>query len=1605
MKSILAIITVLLVMYLPQLNLKAQTPMGQVNKTTKGFWIEKMQDPNLNFYQLQDDFYNYWEGRNDYKSNGYKIFKRWEYINQSRVLKNGKLQSPSYVMDEFNRYLKTNGNNKSASGDWTLVGPSEYPANTTAQPTGMGRVNAIAFHPSDVNIIYVGAPAGGFWKSLDGGASWVNLSSNLTTLGVSSIIVDYSNPNIIYIGSGDRDGGDAPGLGVFKSTDGGGTWTQINSTMGDVTVGAMVMHPSNNQIIIAATSGGIFKTTDGGNSWTLIITGNFKDLKLNPGDPDIVYAAYASSYYGARLYRSSDNGDSWTHITSGIPNAGTSAAGARMVIGVSADEPSYVYLVQIEETTKVFQSLLRSTDNGLSFSTMSTSPNILGYNCDGSGTASQATYDLCLTVDPSDGNTIYVGGLNNWKSSDGGVNWTIVSHWIGSTYGNPCAASVHADQHCYAWNNGKLYVGHDGGVNYTSDGGTTWTEISAGLEINQIYKIGQSATVADMIIFGQQDNGTAVNENDEITTVIGGDGSESIIDYSDANYKYGSYITGDIRRSTGGAYYNIAQSANGLTEDGPWITPYIMHFTDPNTLFAGYQNVWRTNNVKTTTYTDVSWSAISSGETSNCIAIEQSPANVDILYIVRSGSVKRSDNANASAASVSWTACALPGGNTPTALEAHPTDQNIVYATAGYGVYKSEDKGASWTDISGSLPSLFTNSLVYDINSNEGIYVANQTAVFYKDADMADWVLFSTGLPIVDVRELEIYYDAEGTQHKIKVGTYGRGLWESDLYESGVLNPADFTATATSNTQITLNWNLNAAGNHVILAYNTTATFGDPVDGNSYSVSSTLAGGGTVIYNGGDTEFIQNSLSENTKYYYKIWSYNGSLEYSSGITANETTTESIADFSIDNNISCNGSLQVNFADQSVGAYNSWAWDVDNNGTTDYTSQNPTHQYSSSGLYSVKLSINGEDDQELKENLILVMDSEPTDCTACTLTDNGNYENGFGIGIFQFSLNNIDKSSSNNDGYYQDYSCENWTELQLNTSYDVSITTGTFNPEGARVYIDYNDNGEFESSESIVSFPANTDGSRTLSFTTPASGVTLNKGLRLRVLSKFGSIPSDACNISTYGQAEDYTVYFDGNTDVLWTGAVSSDWNNASNWNTSAVPNSENDVVITSSGNSPIISAGDDANCNDLTINSGATLTIENGGSLINAGTISNNGTFNMELSMTNNHWHMVSSPVQGAKANVFYGDYLQYFDETLSSDNYIEVSDENVSLIPCKGYSVSHFSKGDYVFSGTPYSGNQSIATTQQQEYGWNLIGNPYPSSLDWNLLDDTYGSVYTYIDNGVNEGWRSYNDGVVINGVANEARYIAPMQGFFISTSGSGTFAVSNIHRTHSGSDGYVKSDAMLNQYLKLQIISEDKMDETVIQFGEEYSNDFDQLSDAWKMGSETSENLLIYTITDDGNLAIDRRPETEVVQLGVKYPHLTTASISIKESNGFELVSIEDTKLNNTHDLKTSAYNFDWNMNDSEERFKLHLGATGINDADFEEAHIYSSSNKVFIKLKNPEEYQTIEIFDLAGRNIFVSPLEKTELQYFSLSETGIYIVKLTGISKVKEEKIIIK
>lgn len=741
--------------------------MLSAQNTNRPYW-EVAQDTSANFYDIKAAFENYWAGKTIERGKGWKVFKRWEDFVAPRVYPSGdlhQLRNTAIIQQQMHQA----GAFRNAAGNWSYIGNSTVP-----NGGGAGRINAIAFHPTDPNIIYVGAPAGGLWRSTNGGQSWICTTDELPTLAVSAITFNPLNPNIVYMGTGDQDGGDQWGLGIYKSYDGGLTWNTTGLSFAnnvDVPVNKILIHPVDTNIIIASTANGIYKSWNSGQSWTLTSGTLHRDIEFKPNDPSVVYAAR-----NGRFYRSTDTASTFTQITSGL---GSSSVMARINIGVSPANPNYVYLL-VSDVGQGFYAIYRSTDAGLNFTLRTDSPNILGWDANGGDTGGQGNYDLALAVDRNNAEIIFTGGVNIWRSTNGGSSMTCVAHW----YGAQGLPYVHADIHTLEYNphNNKLYAGCDGGVFVREANVNTWTDLSSNLHVAQIYRMGGSPTNSTIIISGWQDNGTNLS-TPNYRQVLGGDGMEALVSWNNPSTMYGEYYYGDIYKSTNGGnnFSNVVGSGGtGVDEDGEWVTPFVQHPTNANTLLVGKSQLWKSTNAGT------SWSqvgSIGSGQT-KINAIAYAPSNPNYIYVSKTNKFYVTTNGSAFTDRTSG----LPGSAAIQYIAVSNQDPEKVWVClSGFSnnqkVYYSANAGQTWTNYSQGLPNIPTNTIVYQNNSNDALYLGTDLGVYYRDNSSGAWVLFSGGLPNGIVRELEIHY----LSGKIRAAMYGRGIWESDLY-SYVIN-------------------------------------------------------------------------------------------------------------------------------------------------------------------------------------------------------------------------------------------------------------------------------------------------------------------------------------------------------------------------------------------------------------------------------------------------------------------------------------------------------------------------------------------------------------------------------------------------------------------------------------------------------------------------------------------------------------------------------------------------------------------------------------------------------------------------------------------------
>jgi len=1057
-------------------------------------WIDKMQDPSQNFYEVQKEFNDYWENKTIEKGKGWKQFKRWENFMEQRVFPDG-VQHPELLLEEYNDLQATNNQfNMLPPNVWSQVGPSNVPLQSNGSKRGIGRVNTIAFHPTDANTIYVGAPAGGFWKSVNGGQTWQTSTDFLANLGVSDIAIHPTNPDTIYIITGDRDGGDTYAYGLLKSYDGGISW-QMTGLSFNVTQyykgNRVLIDPNNPNVLIVATSNGIYRSVDGGNTFVNTFSVSITSMEFHPTNSNVIYGGSKGS---TSVYKSSDNGITWSQAGTGLPSQSDVV---RACVGVTADNPSVVYAL-FGGNNNGFYGIYKSADEGQTWTQQANSPNLLGWSTTGSDSDGQAWYDLAFEVSPQDENTLFVGGVNCWKSTNGGQSWNINTHW----YGGGGATYMHADEHMLKYNplNNYVYSGNDGGLYFSSDNGNVWTDISDGLQITQFYSLGVSQTVQDKVITGAQDNGTFLKTATNWDAVIGGDGMECIIDYTNANIMYGALYYGDIRKSTNGGN---SFSSIGPSNNGAWETPYELDRNNPEIMYIGYDELHKTTNGGN------SWNIITNNETNGgkIDEIGMSKSNSNVIYFSDGANIFTTTNGGGSWVNINNN---LPY-KTISYIIVHPNDANKVWVTlSGYTasekVYKTTDGGNSWVNISGNLPNIPVNCIVLDESSNnENLYIGTDLGVFITDSTLTDWNMFNNNsLPNVIVSELEIQYQS----NKLIAATFGRGLWDIDLqitsppiadfsYNDSIFCniPSDVnffnnsyysnayswdfgdgnTSTATNpihtytsfgtftvtlvasgplgadsivhQSIISIDPNnpciitLPSSGAGVIqtacngLLYDVGGPSGNYYDNNNSWITIAPQGSSQItlnftsfdieapssstncnwdyieIFDGPDTSAISlgqfcNTLTGNpgtitssggalTVYLHADAGVNGT-----GFEANWTcvfpTTPPVTNFVLSDTISCN--TTINFTDLSSNGPSTWLWDFGDGSTS--ALQNPTHAYSNSGVYTIKLTTSnqyGNDSLILTSHLnIIDLNLQTTGAVACyssSLTLNALVTNG------------------------------------------------------------------------------------------------------------------------------------------------------------------------------------------------------------------------------------------------------------------------------------------------------------------------------------------------------------------------------------------------------------------------------------------------------------------------------------------------------------------------------------------------------------------------------------------------------------------------------------
>lgn len=657
-----------------------------------------------------------------------------------------------------------------------------------------GRSRTLVVDPRNPNVLWSGGVSGGLWKSTDRGLTWSTQTDWWTNLSIASMTMDPANPDVMYVGTGEGFFNDnvargvnrsaIRGAGLFRTADGGTTWTQLPGTATWQYVQSIAVQPGNSSVLLAAVRpGGVLRSTDGGQTWTVVRSAfSCNQVSFDPANgAQCVAQVVDSSLALHEVVWSADGGATWTNALSGL--VGMNSYDARVEFCWARSSPNVVYGSTGLNGGKVW----RSADAGRNW-TLRTGATATG----------TSWYFNGFWVDPTNENVMVAAGLHVWRSTDGGATFTrITNGYIMTADPHLDVHNVVADPGYNGTTNRRVYVTTDGGLHVAPDilaagQGTGWTDLDVGMRSTQFYGAAGNAS-AGLLVGGLQDNGTQrlLGAGTQSNMTFGGDGGLVQIDSTNPSYVYGEYVWSQVFRSTnGGASASFCYT--GITETtaatANFITPLVLDPNQQARLYVGATRLWRTENARAAT---VAWSAVKPSVGSKISAVAVTPGNSSLVWVAHNdGRVYRTTNGTATAPT--WVAVddnvaldPLPNRYV-TRLAVDPRDPNVVWASFGGfssgNVRVTRNGGASWTDASGApgrrLPDAPVNCVIVHPDDSNVVYVGTEVGVFASDNGGAHWSATNDGPANAPVEEIAFVAGSR----RIVAATLGRGMWTCDVY-------------------------------------------------------------------------------------------------------------------------------------------------------------------------------------------------------------------------------------------------------------------------------------------------------------------------------------------------------------------------------------------------------------------------------------------------------------------------------------------------------------------------------------------------------------------------------------------------------------------------------------------------------------------------------------------------------------------------------------------------------------------------------------------------------------------------------------------------------
>lgn len=656
---------------------------------------------------------------------------------------------------------------RSASGEtWQEIGPSSMNMVDWIMGRVAGRLNAITPVPGDENTVYAGSAAGGVWKTTNGGQSWTPVFDQVGTLPVGAITLDPSQPGTVWVGTGDKNGGGCAGYfgqGVYLSEDSGSSWVARNGSgigaMPLSIINAVAVQPTDGNVILVGGAGtcnaagtlsgaGVYRSADKGLSWTKVLNNNVEDLLFVPGTAT-VYAGLI----GVGVQKSVDGGATWVPANTGI-----TVSGSRLRLAMAPSDSAVLYVL-------MGGKIYRSGDGGANWNLQN------GSACEG-----QCGYNQTIAVHPTDPNTVLLGTIRVARSTDGGVGFTYLTSQWGT------AQSVHQDTHVVRYsasNPNRFWVGSDGGIWRSDDGGTSFLNMNANINVTQFYDIAVNPTDANIVLGGAQDNSSSGRRTSLVwdLTYASGDGFMNAFDENTPSIVFQtSYPQGNlpniVRSFDGGSpgsYSTMPTSGLVATSAFQFLTPMA---SAGSLLFVSSNVLYRANT------TGNSWTAISGNVGTISVITPQVHGSMTPTYVgTATGQIHASPDAGIPVPVFSNVTGDYPGGRVSD-IAMDPVDAQRVFITrAGFGasrLYRSTTGGTNWSAVGAGLPNVPANAVAIDPLNTNRLFVGTDIGV-YESTDGGDnFTAFSAGLPLgVVVSDLEI----DDLPHVLTAGTYSRGAW------------------------------------------------------------------------------------------------------------------------------------------------------------------------------------------------------------------------------------------------------------------------------------------------------------------------------------------------------------------------------------------------------------------------------------------------------------------------------------------------------------------------------------------------------------------------------------------------------------------------------------------------------------------------------------------------------------------------------------------------------------------------------------------------------------------------------------------------------------